>query len=134
MLHASAALGMVIYRKDKKNLWQPSNDFSWELRDRTFTDEIDKKMADYVSKNYWVANNNNMGNPTEIEFQVKPRNASDKSIRVAVVYAADAKNPQFFPAALKDDTLKEELIYGNTPPDLKFDLSQWAKIVLEKKR
>jgi hypothetical protein len=53
---------------------------------------------------------------------------------VAIIYTADAKNPQFFPATLKDDTIKEDLIYGNTPKDLKFDRNGWAKIVLENKK
>ena len=91
-------------------------------------------MADYLAKNFWVANNNNMGNPTEIEFQVKPRNSADKTVYLALVYASDAKNPQFFPATLKDDTIKENLVYGNTPKDLKFYRNQWAKISLENKK
>jgi hypothetical protein len=135
VMHASAALGMTLYSRDKSNLWQPANPFAWDLRDRTLTAETQEKMSEYLAKNFWAANNNNMGNPTEIEFQVKPpRSASGKPFYVAVVYTADAKNPQFFPATLKDDTIKEELIYGNTPNDLKFDRSGWAKIVLENKK
>lgn len=132
VLHASAALGMTQYRKGEDDLWQPSNPFSWDLRDSEITPETMKKMTGYLFKNFWVANNNNMGNPTEIEFKVKPQNPSDKTLYVAIVYAADAKDPQYFPASLKDDTLKEDLIYGNTPADLKFSPSQWAKITLTK--
>jgi hypothetical protein len=131
VLHASAALGMTLYNRDKNKLWQPSNPFSWDLRDTTIAPETTKKMADYLAKNFWVANNNSMGNPTEIEFRVKARKASDKTFYVAVVYAADAKNPRYFPATLKDDTLKEDLIYGNTPNDLEFDRNQWAKIIVK---
>ena len=132
VMHASAALGMTVYAPDKNNLWQPANPFAWDLRDRTVTAETGKKMADYLAKNFWTANNNNMSTSNEIEFQVRPRDGN-KTLYVAIVYAADAKNPQFFPATLKDDTIKEQLVYGNTPNDLKFDREQWAKIVLEKK-
>jgi hypothetical protein len=134
VMHASAALGMTLYSQDKSNLWQPANPFAWDLRDRTITAETNKKMADYLSKNFWAANNNNMGDSAEIEFQVKPRNAADKTFYAAVVYASDAKDPQYFPASLKDDTVKEDLVRGNTPPDLKFDRGGWAKIVLENKK
>lgn len=134
IFHASAALGMTLYKQDENKIWQPANPFAWDLRDRTITAETSKKMADHLAKNFWAANNNNMGNPTEIEFQVKPRNPSDKICYLALVYASDAKNPQFFPATLKDDTIKEQLVYGNTPNDLKFDRSQWAKISLENKK
>jgi hypothetical protein len=133
VMHASAALGMTVYTAGKNNLWQPSNPFAWDLRERTINTETQKKMADYLAKNFWVANNNNMTDSPEIEFQVKPRDFT-KPLYVAVVYAADAKNPQYFPAWLKDDTIKEQLVYGNTPNDLNFDRELWAKIVLEKKK
>jgi hypothetical protein len=128
--HASAALGMTTYRPDKDQKWQSSNPFSWDVRDRTVTPETQKKMDDYLSRNSWVANNNNMGNRNEIEFKVKPQ---ANSIRVAVVYATDAKDPRFFPETLSDDTLKEDLVRGNTPPDLKFAPGGWANIILEEK-
>ena len=134
VMHASAALGMTLYAPDKSNLWQPASTFAWDLRDRALTAETRKKMTDYLARNFWAANNNNMTDLPEIEFQVKPRNASDKTLYVAVVYAADAKNPQFFPATLKDDTIKEELVYGSTPNNLKFAPKEWAKISLESKK
>jgi hypothetical protein len=133
VMHASAALGMTVYAADKNNLWQSSNPFAWDLRDRAITAATNKKMTDYLAKNFWVANNNNMTSLPEIEFQVKPRNAG-KPLYVAVVYASDAKNPLFFPGGLKDDTVKEELVYGSTPNDLKFARDSWAKIILENKK
>ncbi|HRH41253.1 MAG TPA: hypothetical protein PKY82_06370 [Pyrinomonadaceae bacterium] len=132
ILHASAALGMTSYSQNESKLWQPANPFSWDLRDRTITAETIKKMGDYLAKNFWVANNNNMSNSSEIEFQLKPKN-TDEQFFLAIVYASDAKNPQYFPVSLNDDTIKEELVYGNTPNDLKFDCNKWAKISLESK-
>ena len=134
VLHASAALGKVVYRKDKENLWQPLNDFSWELRDRAFTVEVQRKMADYVAKNNWAANNNNMGNRTEVEFQIKLQNASNKKFRMAIVYAVDRTTSHFFPNTLNDDCLKPELVAGNRMQDVKFDRNGWAEIVLENKK
>jgi hypothetical protein len=134
IMHASAALGMTLYKQSENKLWQPANPFAWDLRDRAMTAETSRKMVDHLAKNFWVANNNNLGNPTEIEFQVKPRSPSAPTIYLAIVYATDAKNPQFFPVTLKDDTVKEQLVYGSTPNDLKFDRSQWAKISLENKK
>ncbi len=134
VMHASAALGMTVYAAGKNDLWQPANPFAWDLRDRTVTEETRRKMTDHLAKNSWVANNNNMTGTSEIEFQVKLAKTGDKTFYVAVAYASDAKNPQYFPASLKDDTVKEDLIYGKTPNDLKFDRSLWAKIVLETKK
>jgi len=134
VLHASAALGKVVYQKDKENLWQPLNVFSWELRDRTFNDDVRQKMADYAAKNFWTANNNNMGNKAEVEFQIKLQNPSAKKFRVAVVYAVAENTYHFFPETLADDTLKPELVTGNRVENVKFNLNQWAEIILENKK
>lgn len=130
--HASAALGMTSYRPDKNGKWQFSNPFLWELRERVINLELQKKMDDYLAKNFWVANNNNTGNRNEIEFKIKPR--GDKPIRVGIVFAVGEKGRYFFPETLRDDTLKEELVRGNTPPDLKFEPGGWATVILEKKK
>jgi hypothetical protein len=130
--HASAALGMTAYRPGKDGKWQSSNPFSWELRDRVINPEVQKKMDDYLAKNFWVANNNNTGNRNEIEFKIKPR--SDKPVRVGIVFAVGETGRYFFPETLSDDTLKDELVRGNTPPDLKFEPAQWATVTLEKKK
>ena len=134
VLHASAALGKVVYKRDQNNLWQPLNSFSWELRDRIFTEEVRQKMADYVSKNNWAANNVNMGNRTEVEFQLKLSEPAAQDLRVAIVYAVDRNTSYFFPESLADDCLKPELVAGNRVENVKFDLSQWAKISLEQKK
>ncbi len=133
VLHASAALGKATYSKDKNDLWQPLNEFSWELRDRIFTDEVRQKMADYATKNYWVASNNNMGNKAEVEFQFKLKNTSNKKFRLAIVYAVDQNTSYFFPSGLADDCLKPELVSGNRVANVKFDRNQWAEINLKNK-
>jgi hypothetical protein len=130
--HASAALGMTAYQPGKDGKWQSSNPFSWELRDRVINQEVQKKMDDYLAKNFWVANNNNTGNRNEIEFKIKPR--SDKPVRLGLVFAVGETGRYFFPETLSDDTLKEELVKGNTPSDLKFEPAQWATVTLEKKK
>jgi hypothetical protein len=130
--HASAALGSTVYWPGKDGKWQSSNPFSWELRERVINPEFQKKMDDYLAKNFWVANNNNTGNRNEIEFKIKPR--GDKPVRVGLVFAVGETGRYFFPETLSDDTLKDELVRGNTPSDLKFEPAQWATVILEKKK
>lgn len=130
--HASAALGSTTYRPGKDGKWQSSNSFSWELRDRIFGPELQKKMDDYLAKNFWVANNSNTGNKNEIEFKVKPR--GDKPVRVGLVFAIGEKGRYYFPETLSDDTIKDDLVRGNTPADLKFDPVQWATVTLQKRK
>jgi len=129
--HASAALGMTIYLSDKSGKWQPLNPFSWDLRDRVINPEVQKKMDDHLAKNFWVANNNNTGNRNEIEFKVRPRG---ERLRVAAIFAVGETGRHFFPATLADDTINNNLVRGNTPVDLTFDPTEWATIILEKKK
>ena len=92
--HASAALGMIAYRSGKDGKWQSSNPFSWDLRDRVINPELQKKMDDYLAKNFWVANNNNTGNRNEIEFKIKPR--SDKPFRIGRCICSRRNGTLFF--------------------------------------
>lgn len=48
VIHASAALGKSVYRLNQDKLWQPANDFQWELRDTAISAETRKKMDDYL--------------------------------------------------------------------------------------
>jgi hypothetical protein len=127
VLHASAALGRTVYTRDDRAKWQPSNPFSWELRERVLNEDAKKKFDAYLSRNGWVASNSNMGNPEEIEFKIK---LDRGTLRIAAVYAFEAKGFQYFPASLADDSLKSELVVGNTPVDLSFDPKQWVEINL----
>lgn len=133
VLHASAALGMSTYRRDANGSWQPSNEFFWELRDPTVDAAVSKRMEGYLTKNFWVANNNNMNSKNEIEFKIKPRAAGVREFRIAVEYVV-GNTKHFFPAALDDDALESRLALGYTPANLKFDLGKWARIAFEDNR
>lgn len=126
VIHASAALGRIIYERDAKELWQPKNHFAWEVRDRVITSETRVAMDGYLKKNGWVASNNNMGNASEVEYKlVAP---SGRKLRIAAVFMSDGANPQHFPASLADDTLIQRLLAGNTLPDLKFNPARWVSL------
>lgn len=129
--HASAALGATTYKPDKDGKWQSSNPFTWELRERVVDPDLAKKMDDHLAKNSWVANNNNTGSRNEIEFKIKPRGSE---VRVAAVFAVGETGRYSFPETLADDTIKDQLVRGNTPADLKFDPSQWATVILDQKK
>jgi len=129
VIHASAALGRVIYKRDANKIWQPANDFAYEVRDRVITDATRSTMGAYLAKNGWVASNNNMGNANEVEYKMAA--TPNKPLRFAAIFMSDATKPQHFPATLSDDTLRKILLEGNTPPDLKFDVTQWARLDLQ---
>ncbi len=128
VIHASAALGRVIYEPDASTLWQPKNEFAWEIRERAITAEVRNSMGAYLKKNGWVASNNNMGNAAEVEYKLAAR--PDRKLSIAAVFMSEGVAPQHFPATLADDTLKQDLLAGNVMRDLKFDATGWASLAL----
>jgi pimeloyl-ACP methyl ester carboxylesterase len=124
VVHASAALGKILYKQDAAKAWQPQNDFVWELRDRV---PIATAMNSYLAKNGWVASNNNMGNANEVEYKLAVRGSE---MRIATALMQVGVPTTHFPTTVADDSLKEKLLEGNAIGDLKFDTSQWARLRL----
>lgn len=129
VIHASAALGRVIYKQNANKIWQPANEFIYEVRERVITDAMRAAMSAYLAKNGWVASNNNMGNASEVEYKFAA--TPNKPLRFAAVFMSDATKPQHFPATLTDDTLRQKLLEGNAVPDIKFDVTQWARLEVQ---
>jgi hypothetical protein len=125
VLHASAALGSVRYEPDAAGAAQPDHPFSWALRD-TSLGEAAAERAAFLDEHGWVASTGRMGRPNEIEFKVA-KSALQEG-RLAVVFASDAKAPQYWPSTLSDDTLEADLLFGNTPEDLGFQPATWARL------
>jgi len=126
VLHASAALGKAVYQPDEAGLWQPVQSFKWELRDQTQSNDALVTRAAYLEANGWIASTNRMGTPCELEFKVSARYRQGREMKLAVMCASDAKQPRFWPRTLSDDSLKETLVYGDTPAGLNFVPAQWA--------
>lgn len=127
VFHASAALGTAIYRKGDKEMWNADQSFSWAMRGTTQSTE---GQETFLKSNHWLANNNSMGNSRELEFKVA-RDILTGDPRIAVVYASNANSPQFWPNTIKDDCLKQELVFGNTPSGLQFDKNAWARLAFK---
>ncbi|MDX1941785.1 MAG: hypothetical protein SFU99_14590 [Saprospiraceae bacterium] len=133
IFHASAALGTAIYNKDATDVWQAQQEFTWAVRDTSFSQKAVNERQTFYEKTNWVANTCNMGEKQFLEFKINRKYLAPKQIHIAVMFASNAKEPHFFPGTLKDDCLAEQLIYGSTPKDLKFDQSQWCNIKFSKK-
>lgn len=130
ILHASAALGTAIYRKGEAGKWNPVQNYSWSLRGASQSEEA---REEFLRSHLWLANNNSMGSRREIEFKVA-RAILTADPHIAVLYAADAQSPAYWPATLKDDCLKRELVFGNTPSDLQFDQNLWMRLAFKADR
>lgn len=127
VIHASAALGRIVYKQDEKKLWQPQNDFAWEVRERVPNSAV---MDAYLAKSGWVASNNNMGNANEVEYKLA---VSASDVRLAIALMQVGVPTTHFPASLTDGTIQQKLLEGNAVRDVKFDVSQWTHLKLPSK-
>lgn len=131
VLHASAALAEAIYEKDPAGVWRPIQGFdpaTFALRQTDQSAETVKARKAFFGSHGWLANNNRMGRRTEIEFRLGPKFLKSDEVRLAVVYASDAKSPQYWPGSLAGDCINEDLIFGKTPQDMKFNQSSWGRV------
>jgi hypothetical protein len=131
VLHASAALAEAIYEKDPAGVWRPIQGFdpaTFALRQTDQSEETVKARKAFFDSHGWLANNNRMGSRTVIEFKLGPKFLKSEEVRLAVVYASDAKSPQYWPESLADDSIKEDLIFGKTPQDMKFNQASWGRL------
>jgi len=94
------------------------------LRQTDQSEETLKARKSFFDSHGWLANNNRMGSRTVLEFKLGPKFLKPDEVRLAVVYASDAKSPQYWPEGLADDCIKEDLIFGKTPQDMKFNQSK----------
>ena len=103
VLHSSAALGTAIYQKAESN-WQQTQNFNWQLRDTSNSESAQTERAAFLKTEGWLAANGNMGNPNELEYQIK---IQEQNLRIAVVFTKSTppyeKVP--WPANLDDDTI-----------------------------
>lgn len=129
--HASAALGTTTYRQTGES-WQPRQKFVWTLRDTSFTPKVEAERAAYLKAQGWLANNMNTGSAGTLEFKIARRFLKRESVHLAFVFASNPASPQYWPETLADDCRKRELVFGSSPPDLKFNRESWAKLELMK--
>ncbi len=126
VLHASAALGMAVYRKEGE-MWQPIQKFKWELRDQTANSEA---SSAYLKTNGWLASVTATSS-NEREYRVSMKFKDGDNFRLVAVYVGNPTSPQFFPNTIADDTLKPQLLFGSEPANLNFKFEQWATLKLK---
>lgn len=131
VLHASAALGTAIYHRDESDVWKLVQPFKFEMRDRSQSQEAVAARNAYLASNGWVATTFQMGNPGEIEFKLSTKFKQGEVMKLAVVFASPPSAGQYWPKAVSDDCLKQTLIFGPIPAELKFKPESWARVKMQ---
>ncbi|SNT05098.1 hypothetical protein SAMN05421640_2170 [Ekhidna lutea] len=128
VLHASAALGQILYKKEGDQ-WSTNQKFDWQLREVDMKDATIAKRNQYLRDNGWVANTMNMGNAGETEFIID-RQAYGENLKIAIGLMT-AKNPNNIvgiPSGGTGDCANQKLVAGDPKNSYQFEVANWIEI------
>lgn len=131
VLHASAALGAVDYRRTG-GPWAPDQAlFVYGMRDPSMTEAAIAQRHAYFTEHGWVASTARMGGNRVQEFKI---DMTRIATRLAIGYyvTADTGSVLTWPASMSmnDGCAAMPLVRGTVTGGLTFDPSRWAPISL----
>jgi hypothetical protein len=120
ILHASAALGTASYQKEADK-WLLTREFTWFCRDTSDSPEARAEREAFLMAEGWVATNSYIGNPNEMEFQVK---REEDALPLAVTFiVVPGNSPTFWPTGLQDATSRS---LDELPERINFTPDEWG--------
>jgi hypothetical protein len=133
ILHASAALGAIDYRRSS-GLWAPEQaSFVYGMRDTALTDAVVAERQAYFDQHGWVASTARMGGGRVQEFKID-RKRITPGTRLALAYYVTTGAgsvlawPDSMPPA--DGCAAVALARGSAASGLVFEPSQWMPLSL----
>jgi len=122
VLHTSAALGTAVYHP-QNNTWQQTQAFEWKCRSSSNSPAAQAERAAYLEENQWLAANSHMGQPNELEYQIR---LPDTPLRMGVTIfrSSNVDDRPYWPPTLNDDLIQPSP--GGLATQLNLTLAQWA--------
>ena len=126
ILHASAALGTGIYRREAEG-WRLVQGFTWRCRDTGESQAARDEREAFLREEGWVATNSYIGAPNELEYRIE---TTGEGLRLAANYIL-ASEPGVkipWPEGLDDGSVQPTP--RGLPEQLGFSPEQWARIAI----
>ena len=131
ILHASAALGAVDYRRSG-GPWAPDQAlFVYDMRDPSMTETAIAQRQAYFTQNGWVASTARMGGDRVQEFKIDMTRIATR-LAIAYYVTAGTGSVLTWPESMStnDGCAALPLVRGTVTAGLTFDPSRWAPISL----
>ena len=131
VLHASAALGAVDYRRTG-GTWTPDQtSFVYGVRDPSMSEVAIAQRQAYFAENGWVASTATMGGHRVQEFKIDMRRIATR-LAVAYYVTTGTGSVMTWPPSMPvtDGCAALPLVRGTVPAGLTFDPQRWAPVVL----
>lgn len=129
ILHASAALGSVNYKRGDAGDWEAAEiNFAYGMRNTALDATAVSERRAYLAKHGWVASTARMGGGHVQEVQVALRGVTPGT-RLALAYylTSGAGSVLYWPEAMAptDGCTDLQLVRGTVPTRLRFDPGRW---------
>ena len=131
ILHASAALGAVTYRKNGDAWSSTDSAFRYGMRNRAVDEAAQRERAAYLAEHGWVASTVSMNDSRSQEFQIAlNRFGLPMPIAMGRFILPSGSNGETWPstAGAADGCFEPQLVRGDVPRGLRFDPSKWLRL------
>lgn len=124
VLHASAAIGTAVYRR-QDDAWQLTRRFEWCCRgDATGTPAEQKAHRD---KDGWIASNMQTGAKHQMEYAIDVP-ADGLRIAVTLLDRADMKKVSWWPPQPGESVLEPVMLTGPLPESVSLNPGAWVEV------
>lgn len=125
ILHASAALGTVVYRRGA-NVWSRGPGFEWRVRDLPQpSPTLAAERESFLKQQRWLANASHTGAPFR-EFRIVLD--AERRFLGVVFLSTDSMQAAYWPASMDDGCRDPDLLRGEAPGSLELEPSRWHEI------
>ena len=126
ILHASAAIGDAVYRRDAQAAWRLQTRFAFTRYKSP--DDLIARGRGFFDEHAWLSSHMRIGAPGDTEFRMQGR--AIEGARVAVTYYDPDRRSVLlaFPAGLTGDVVSHELQAGFVPEVVRIQPESWVTL------
>lgn len=136
ILHASAALGSVVYSRSGAEWSTPDTAFVYGMRNTALDEPAAAERRDYLSRHGWLASTYHMGGGLVQEMQISlERFAGMSDVAVAFYIPSGETGASLtWPSTLAthDGCGNDRLVRGYVPKPLQFTPTTWARLAFSR--
>jgi hypothetical protein len=121
ILHASAALGTAVYKRDDGG-WRQIEEFDWKVREGA----PETAKQEYLEERGWLANSSNSASLVR-EYRIR-KGGGDRRLAVVFLHTDEPMSVARWPDTVSDDCASVRLAQGYALESTRFDPSGWARL------
>ena len=127
VLHASAALGAVTYRR-RDATYVSSENFEWGMREQGMDEQTQSLRQRYFADHGWVASTMRMGTRGQVEMRIDLDRLPPGPVHVALGLMSEDGSVSGWPRERAGECANQGLVSGSPPASLEFSPDNWPRV------